>query len=315
MNGPARRVLLVIFAAFFLVAGPGCSRKFFRERADEDVAGVITQKNRFPAWAVKNWHVYPDPHRTASPTRSTRIAHLTRPTTTPHACCRRTHSIPHKKSGVGRVDGEGYVHLLEQWDAENRTTDERGARRAAATLHAVPRMPPRFRTEPTCNASARQSTPCLLHPHAGRPVDCSETWLHAALDGKPRRSARKSRKFAARVLMADGDDTGRSVPAIAVVPAPPGTVARTTAGTASVAREDRCATDAVTGAQTMDPKEPLPAPVLVDPKDGPKVEARMSTRAVRFAVRLGRSRSVLSEHSTATSRAIASRSIRLSNWD
>ena len=39
----------------------GCSRQHFRERADKDVDGVITQKNVFPDWKVENWHVYPDP--------------------------------------------------------------------------------------------------------------------------------------------------------------------------------------------------------------------------------------------------------------
>ena len=39
----------------------GCTRQFFRERADADVEGILTQKNVFPEWAVQNWHVYPDP--------------------------------------------------------------------------------------------------------------------------------------------------------------------------------------------------------------------------------------------------------------
>ena len=38
----------------------GCSRQAFRQRADRDVEGVITQKNVNPAWAVENWHAYPD---------------------------------------------------------------------------------------------------------------------------------------------------------------------------------------------------------------------------------------------------------------
>ena len=58
MLGPTR---LLAAALAVLAAGAGCTRKFFRERADADVAGVITQKNQFPEWVVKNWHVYPHP--------------------------------------------------------------------------------------------------------------------------------------------------------------------------------------------------------------------------------------------------------------
>ena len=49
------------FAAAVLAVGPGCSRKFFRQRADKEVEGVLTQKNVYPDWQVKNWNVYPDP--------------------------------------------------------------------------------------------------------------------------------------------------------------------------------------------------------------------------------------------------------------
>src|SRR5262245_57717455 len=52
MHGSARRLILALLAAH--LAATGCSRKFFRNQADKDVAGVITQKNRFPAWEVKN---------------------------------------------------------------------------------------------------------------------------------------------------------------------------------------------------------------------------------------------------------------------
>jgi hypothetical protein len=118
MHGSVRPLVLAI-SAVLLLAGPGCSRKFFRERADADAAGVITQKNRFPDWAVKNWHVYPDPRaRFADPFNPDR------PPYPPDDYAARVLSPnpqhPHKKSGVGRIDGQGYMHLLEQWDAENR---------------------------------------------------------------------------------------------------------------------------------------------------------------------------------------------------
>ena len=138
MHGSARRLFLSLVA--LLLAATGCSRKFFRERADKDVAGVITQKNRFPDWAVKNWHVYPDPRaRFADPFNPDR------PPYPPDDYAARVMSPnpqhPHKKAGVGRVDGEGYLHLLEQWDAENRAQNPTPARGAPPQQTDMPRSP------------------------------------------------------------------------------------------------------------------------------------------------------------------------------
>ncbi|MBA4063899.1 MAG: hypothetical protein C0501_09340 [Isosphaera sp.] len=132
MHGSARRHLVPV--ALLLAAAPGCTRKFFRERADADVAGVITQKNQFPDWVVKNWYVYPHP--------DARFAHPYNPDRPPYpvddAAARLLSPNPQhptKKTGVGRYDGEGYLRLLEQWDADNRA-------RAAAARAAPPGAAP-----------------------------------------------------------------------------------------------------------------------------------------------------------------------------
>src|SRR5215471_18330782 len=141
MYGSAR---LSVFAAVALVAlsvGPGCSRNFFRERADCDVAGVITQKNLFPDWAVKNWHVYPDPRaRFADPFNPDR------PPYPPDDYAARVLSPnpqhPTKKTGVGRQDGTGYINLLAQWDAQNRAEEPPPPARGAPPEPVyVPRLP------------------------------------------------------------------------------------------------------------------------------------------------------------------------------
>ena len=120
---PARpaRVLGLLLAGLF-VSAPGCSRKFYRERADRDVAGVITQKNVFADWRVQNWHAYPDPRaRFADPSRPDR------PPYPPDDYAARALSPnpqrPTKKAGVGRYEGYGYAEYLARWDAENRTAD------------------------------------------------------------------------------------------------------------------------------------------------------------------------------------------------
>ena len=132
MHGSAR---LAVYALVSLVVGAGCTRKFFREMADKDVAGVITQKNVFPDWAVKNWHVYPDPRsRFADPFNPDR------PPYPPDDYAARLLSPnpqhPTKRTGTGRFDGEGYLTLLRQWDAANRAEDAAAA--ATATARGAP---------------------------------------------------------------------------------------------------------------------------------------------------------------------------------
>jgi hypothetical protein len=113
--------LLVVVALVALVATPGCTRQHFRKRADKDVEGIITQKNISPDWEVKNWHVYPDPR-----SRFADNSNPDRPPYPPDDPAARLLSPnpqrPTKKSGVGRIDGTGYVGILEQWDARNRAT-------------------------------------------------------------------------------------------------------------------------------------------------------------------------------------------------
>ena len=121
MHGSVRRIAIPV-AALVLAAAPGCSRKFFRERADCDVEGIITQKNVFPDWAIHNWHVYPDKNaRYADPFNPDR------PPYPPDDYAAKVLSPnpqkPKKKWGAGRYEGQGYIDLLEQWDAENRAAD------------------------------------------------------------------------------------------------------------------------------------------------------------------------------------------------
>jgi hypothetical protein len=103
----------------------GCTRQFFRERADADVEGVLTQKNVFPEWAVQNWYVYPDPRsRFADPYAPDH------PPYPPDDYAARLLSPnpqrPGKKNGVGRYEGTGYLEVLARWDAVNRA--EQGER-------------------------------------------------------------------------------------------------------------------------------------------------------------------------------------------
>lgn len=100
------------------VGGTGCSRKFYRSRTDDDVVGLLTQKNQFPDWEIKHWHIYPDPRArfgdTTNPDRPPKppddlAAYLLSPDPQPRSA-RKTRM----------VEGDGYLEYLENWDAENR---------------------------------------------------------------------------------------------------------------------------------------------------------------------------------------------------
>jgi hypothetical protein len=99
----------------------------FRERADRDVAGVISQKNIFPDWKVENWHVYPDPRaRFASPHNPDHPPYP--PDDYAAWLLSPNPQKPHKKYGVGRFEGSGYLDIIAAWDAQNRAEDEAAER-------------------------------------------------------------------------------------------------------------------------------------------------------------------------------------------
>src|SRR5262249_24601321 len=59
--GRKRRTFTVTFlvlAAF--AATEGCTRRFFRNHADDEVSEVLAQKDRYPAWQIEEFHIYPD---------------------------------------------------------------------------------------------------------------------------------------------------------------------------------------------------------------------------------------------------------------
>ena len=125
MHGSARCLpAFAAIAALVLVTTPGCTRHFFRQAADKDVQGTITQKNIFPQWQMTSWHVYPDTLRLpyGDPTNPDR------PPYPPDDFATRLVSPnpqrPTRRSGVGRVEGTGYLEIMQQWDAANRAAEE-----------------------------------------------------------------------------------------------------------------------------------------------------------------------------------------------
>ncbi|MGL6095678.1 MAG: TolC family protein [Fimbriiglobus sp.] len=126
MHTIAARALAVTAAVACLAAGPGCSREQFRIRADDDVTGVITQKDQFPAWQVENWHVYPDPRaRFAMDGKCVDFPPM--PPDDYAAYVLSPNPQKPGRGGSGRTDGDGYLQLVQAWDAQNRAEDEAAA--------------------------------------------------------------------------------------------------------------------------------------------------------------------------------------------
>src|SRR6516164_5474312 len=117
-----RPALNLALAAGLLADFAGCTRSYYRKSADEEVAEVLAQKDKYPAWAIQNWHVYPDPRaRFADPTNPDRPP---MPPDDPAAYCMSPNPQKPKHVGVARVEGTGYLELLKAWDAENRAARE-----------------------------------------------------------------------------------------------------------------------------------------------------------------------------------------------
>src|SRR6266481_1332584 len=67
------RALCILLTLWGPVGSIGCTRPFFRKRADEQASEVLAEKDRDPAWKIEQWHVYPDPRaRFADPTNPDR---------------------------------------------------------------------------------------------------------------------------------------------------------------------------------------------------------------------------------------------------
>ena len=96
----------------------GCSRQYYRKQTDKEVSQVLADKDRYDAWKIENFHVYPDPRaRFADNEKPDRPA---KPPDDPAAYDLSPNPQKPGKAGVKRFEGTGYLDLIAQWDRENR---------------------------------------------------------------------------------------------------------------------------------------------------------------------------------------------------
>ncbi|HEV3259419.1 MAG TPA: hypothetical protein VG013_21310 [Gemmataceae bacterium] len=101
----------------------GCTRHFFRNRADMEVNTVLAEKDQYPDWRIEQYHVYPDPRaRYADPTNPDRPP---TPPDDPAAYKLSPHPQHVTKGFTSLTEGTGYLGLLARWDAENRAAAAR----------------------------------------------------------------------------------------------------------------------------------------------------------------------------------------------
>jgi hypothetical protein len=138
----SRVFLFVAVGLVFLAGAAGCTRRFFRTRADLQVDSLMGEKDKYPFWKIDQYHVYPDPRA--------RFADWTNPDRPPvppddpaaYDLSPRPQKTP--KAGVAYIEGTGYLDLLRKWDKENRARQEkdleaaRERRRARGTARATP---------------------------------------------------------------------------------------------------------------------------------------------------------------------------------
>jgi len=150
-------VFLAIMASVVTVGG--CSRLFYRNQADKEVAEILTEKDTCPDWKIEQYHVYPDPRaRFADPTCPDRPP---MPVDDPAACAQAPHPQNPGKAGVTDVAGTGYIDMLAKWDAQNRAeaaadpskasvyTAESGLNPATGTSLTMPLKNGMYRNQPS----------------------------------------------------------------------------------------------------------------------------------------------------------------------
>jgi outer membrane protein TolC len=116
-----RRLARLLPVLAIVLVAVGCTRRFYRERTDRDVEGLLTEKNVDPRWALENWYAYPDARSRFVDTD--KPDHPKKPPDDPAAAALSPNPQPIRSRFCRGMDQEGYGYLefLEHCDKHNRS--------------------------------------------------------------------------------------------------------------------------------------------------------------------------------------------------
>ena len=117
-HGRYRRAIWVSLAVGLIAGAGGCTRNFYRQSADREVNDILVEKDKYPAWKIEQYHVYPDPRaRFADPTNPDRPP---MPPDDEAAWAVSPHPQKPHHRGVANVEGTAYLEMIKVWDEQNR---------------------------------------------------------------------------------------------------------------------------------------------------------------------------------------------------
>jgi outer membrane protein TolC len=108
--------VVIPFLLVFLCLITGCTRHFFRERADTQADVLVADKASDPQWALINYWVYPHPLSRFADFDNPDCPSM--PPDDPAAWL--TAPKPQHPEKIGFFEGTGYLEMLDQFDALNR---------------------------------------------------------------------------------------------------------------------------------------------------------------------------------------------------
>jgi hypothetical protein len=204
-----RPVLRWSLAAGLVVHGAGCTRGYYRKEADKEVSEVLAQKDKYPAWAIENWHIYPDPRARFNDQGALGDPdHPPKPPDDPAAYALSPNPQKPGKAGIARVEGTGYLDLIVKWDKENR---ERRAKEDEEEKKKA--------QEPPLDGEEEEDEVALPNPALpAAPVPAVAAAPPAFLPDVPPKASGLSGLAIAKQAPADAQPPGTAKPAIPGVP-------------------------------------------------------------------------------------------------
>ncbi|HZZ78619.1 MAG TPA: TolC family protein [Gemmataceae bacterium] len=118
-HSSTREARCVLLFLLLCAAGiGGCTRAFYRNSADKEVYDIINEKDKYDAWKVDMFHIYPDPRsRFGDPTNPDRPL---MPPDDEAAWNLSPHPQKPGHRGTEFVRGTAYLEMVKAWDAQNR---------------------------------------------------------------------------------------------------------------------------------------------------------------------------------------------------